>query len=47
MLLVLRALLVRLMLVTSLVAGLLWLALCLLLMPVMMCVRRVLHKAVA
>jgi hypothetical protein len=46
MLLILRALLVRLMLATSLVACLLWLAICFLLMPVMLCVRRAQRKGV-
>ncbi len=43
----LRGLFVRLLLAVSLVACLAWLAACLLLMPIMMYVRRVKHKAVA
>jgi hypothetical protein len=37
----------RLLLAASLAACIVWLALCLLLMPIMMCVRRVQRKAVA
>jgi len=43
----LRALLVRLLLAASLAACVLWLALCLLLTPVLLCVRRVQRKAMA